>query len=461
MPRYVESTGDGWHPQYTMGLLTQLSGSASLQDANNAARIMTENGIPLPGSPYFNRLKDSIALRPISDGGTLFLDRSKLYNAEAQYNFSEAVKFVNLIAGVNYRLYRLNSKNTLFPDNNKPINVNEWSAYVQASKKLIQEKLDLNASFRLDKNSLFTDPRLTSRLSSVFEANRSNYIRFSYQNAYSYPSNIQALQNTLNGYNSYSSGGSNYLLNDVYKFDQYPPYTLASVQKYQNTNDPSVLKKFSYQGIKPQSVNTFELGYAAVIKKVVMIDVLGYYATWKNFIGYAWVANTPGTNDVKAFKDQSKHVVYNITFNGEKGVETYGYAASISFDFLKNFRFKANYFSDHINNKNNTQINNFNAPNYHINFDLGNSGFGKKQVWSFNSTLRYKPGYYYVVAGSGGEGIVPASAVVDAHISYKLLKAHSGIRLGGTNITNKYYSTGIANPNIGATYYVSFAYNIF
>ncbi len=192
-----------------------------------------------------------------------------------------------------------------------------------------------------------------------------------------------------------------------------------------------------------------------------MIVVLGYYATWKNFIGYAWVVNTPGTNDVKAFKDQSKHIVYNITFNGEKGVETYGYAASISIDFLRNFRFKTNFYSDHINNKNNTQINNFNAPNYHINFDLGNSGFGKKQVWSFNTTLRYKPGYYYVVAGSGGEGIVPASAVMDAQISYKLLKAHSAIRVGGTNVTNKYYSTGIANPNIGAVYYVSFAYNIF
>jgi len=236
---------------------------------------------------------------------------------------------------------------------------------------------------------------------------------------------------------------------------------LESVRKYQSTNDPSQLKKFVYDGIKPQSVNAFELGYATVISKFIMFDVLGYYATWKNFIGYANVANTPGTSDVTAFKDQNKHVVYNIAFNGAKGVETYGYAASVSIDFMRNFRFKANYYSDHINNKNNTQVNNFNAPNYHINLDLGNSGFGKNEVWSFNTTLRYKPGYYYVVTGGGGDGTVPASAVVDAQISYKLIKARSGIRLGGTNITNKYYSTGIANPKIGATYYITFAYNIF
>lgn len=460
-PSYDENTGDGWYPQYTMALLTALAGGSSLEAANLTARGFADQGMPLPGSTYFNRLKDSIANRPISEGGTLFLDRSKLYNAEAQYNFSDVVKFMNLIAGVNYRLYRLNSKNTLFPDNDKPINVNEWSAYLQASKKVIREKLNLSASFRWDKNSLFPDPKITSRLSSVFEADHNNYIRFSYQNAYSYPSNIQALQNTLNGYNSYSSGGSSYLLNGVYHFDQYPPYTLESVRQYQNSNDPSVLKKFSYDGIKPQSVNAFELGYASVINKFILIDVLGYYATWKNFIGYANVANTPGTDDVTAFKDQNKYMVYNIAFNGAKGVETYGYAASISIDFLRSFRFKANYFSDHINNKNNTQVNNFNAPNYHINFDLGNSGFGHNKVWSFNTTLRYKPGYFYVVNGGGGEGTVPSSAVIDAQISYKLLKAHSGIRLGGTNITNKYYSTGIANPMIGATYYVTFAYNIF
>ncbi|NML22418.1 TonB-dependent receptor plug domain-containing protein [Pseudoflavitalea sp. G-6-1-2] len=460
-PSYNESTGDGWYPQYTMGLLTAMAGGADLQAANLAARSFADEGRVMPGTSTFNRLKDSIANRPISEGGTLFLDRSKLYNAELQYNFSELVKFMNLIAGVNYRLYRLNSKNTLFPDNDKPINVNEWSVYLQASKKLIHDKLQLSASFRWDKNSLFSDAKVTSRLSSVFEVNRSNYIRFSYQNAYSFPSNIQALQNTLNGYNSYSSGGSNYLLNGVYHFDQYAPYTLESVRKYQRSNDPAVLEKFAYDGIKPQSVNAFELGYATVINKFILIDVLGYYATWKNFIGYANVANSPGTNDVAAFKDQSRHVIYNIAFNGAEGVKTYGYAASISIDFLGSFRFKANYYSDHIDNKNNKQVNNFNAPDYHINFDLGNMGFGRKKEWSFNTTLRYKPGYFYVVNGGGGQGNVPASAVMDAQISYKLLKAHSGIRLGGTNITNKYYSTGTANPMIGATYYITYAYNIF
>jgi hypothetical protein len=152
---------------------------------------------------------------------------------------------------------------------------------------------------------------------------------------------------------------------------------------------------------------------------------------------------------------------YNIAFNGAQTVNTYGYAASVSVDLSHNFLAKVNYYSDYLQNKNNSQINNFNTPHFHVNLEFGNSGFGKTKQWSFNTTLRYKPGYHYEVSGGLGKGTVPASTVIDAQVGYAFPKIHSSIKLGGTNITNKYYSTGIANPLIGAMYYASFAYNLF
>lgn len=457
---YDGGTG-GWYPEYTMALLESLVQGADLNTANLQARAFADQGRPLEGSPLFNRLKDSISRRPIPDGGTLFLDRSKLYNSEFQYNFSHLVDFADIIAGVNWRLYNLNSKNTLFPDNDKPINVNEYSAYLQVSKRILENKLNLAASVRYDKNSLFAKPRGTNRFSGVYQVATENYLRFSYQNAYSFPSNIQALQHTMNGYNSFSSGGSDLLLNDHYHFNQYPPYTLESVYKYQASANPADLKEFKFKDIEPQSVNAFELGYAALIGKRVLIDVLGYYSTWENFIGYANVANTPGSTDPHSFNDMSTYVIYNIAYNGAEKVNTYGYAASVSVDLTRNYMFKINYYSDYLKNRNQSQIDYFNTPHYHINMEFGNNGFGKRQQWSFNTTLRYKPGYFYVVAGGLARGTVPASTVIDAQVSYKLIKARSGIRLGATNITNKYYSTGMANPKIGAVYYVTYAYNIF
>jgi hypothetical protein len=314
---------------------------------------------------------------------------------------------------------------------------------------------------RYDKNTLFEQPKFTTRFSAVYEVVTNNYFRFSYQNAYSFPSNIQSLQSTLNGYNSYSSGGSNRLLNGTYQFNLYAPYTLASVQQYQQTGDASVLQKFVYNDIKPQSVNAFELGYSSLIAKKVLIDVLGYYSSWQNFIGYTDVANTPGTEDPNAFKDHSTYVQYNIAFNGGQTVTTYGFAFSASVDLNKNFLVKANFFTDHMQNKNNSQINNFNTPDYHINLEFSNSGFGNGRRWSFSTALRYKPAYYYVVSGNFASGTVPPSFVLDAQVSYKLPSIHSMFKLGSTNLTNKYYSTGVGNPNIGGVYYVTYAYNVF
>jgi outer membrane receptor protein involved in Fe transport len=122
---------------------------------------------------------------------------------------------------------------------------------------------------------------------------------------------------------------------------------------------------------------------------------------------------------------------------------------------------RANYYSDHIKNNNAEQSARFNTPKYHLNFEIGNTGFGRKKEFSFSATMRYKPGYFYEVAGGLGHGTVPSSTVIDAQAGYRITKAKSIVKIGATNLMNKYYSTGIANPMIGGMYYVSIGYNIF
>jgi hypothetical protein len=469
-PSYDPTTGDGWYPQYTGALIQALATGADFTTANQAARSFADQGRPELGSAQFNQLKDQISNTPITQGGTLFLDQSKLYNTSFQYKFSEIIKWAEIIAGVNWRKYQLDSRGTLFPDDNGPIDVNEYSGYLQVAKRVANDRLALTGSLRHDKNTLFVEGKTTSRFTSVYQVADQSYFRFSYQNAYSFPSNIQALQHTLNGSSptSFAAGGSSYLLNGTFHFDQFAPYTLESVQKYQQTGVASDLQKFVYNDIKPQSANSFELGFATVINKNVLIDVLGYYTTWTNFIGYKDVANTylvtnpaASSNDITGFGDPNKYTKYNIAYNGGQSVNSYGYAASVSYDMSKNFISKVNFYSDHLKNGNEKQISYFNTPSYHVNLEFGNSGFGKRKLFSFNTTLRYKPGYHYEVLGGLGQGTVPESAVIDAQFGYKILKTKTIVKIGATNITNQYYSTGIANPMIGGMYYMSLGYNIF
>jgi hypothetical protein len=122
---------------------------------------------------------------------------------------------------------------------------------------------------------------------------------------------------------------------------------------------------------------------------------------------------------------------------------------------------RANYYSDFLKNHNENQITYFNTPKYHINLEFGNTGFGKRKLFSFSTTARHKPAYHYEVAGGLGQGTVPASFVIDAQVGCKIPRAHSVVKIGATNLTNRYYSTGMANPMIGGMYYISVGYNIF
>jgi hypothetical protein len=59
------------------------------------------------------------------------------------------------------------------------------------------------------------------------------------------------------------------------------------------------------------------------------------------------------------------------------------------------------------------------------------------------------------------QGPVSAFGTIDAQVNFKLLDAHSMIKIGATNLLDHYYICQYGNPAVGGIYYVSYAYNIF
>ena len=101
----------------------------------------------------------------------------------------------------------------------------------------------------------------------------------------------------------------------------------------------------------------------------------------------------------------------------------------------------------------------FNTPKYRFNTGVANAGLGKKGLWGFNTLFRWQEAFQW--DGELANGPVEAFGTVDAQVSYKVVKLKTIIKLGGTNILNKYYKTGYANPEIGGVYYASIGTNIF
>lgn len=441
----------GWYFIYGQTYLANKLGGASDADAHASARTTADIGRPAPGSAAFRTIFDTIRKKPISKGGGLFLDKTDLYNVEGQYNFSEYTKDVaDILVGANFKRYVLNSEGTLFADSAGTIPINEFGAYIQATRGFMEDRLKLTLSGRYDKNQNF-EGRFTPRATAVFRIKEGSNLRLSFQTAYRFPSTQQQWINLDIGSNVRLLGAVQDL-KDFYRFSTNKVYTLASVQ----AGAPVEAK---FDAFKPESVTSVEAGYKGLhAGKKLLVDLNAYYGQYTNFIVRTLVAQSK-TGNPADLSNASLRQVYSVPVNAPNKVKTYGYGISLDYRLPRNYTIGANFSSDVLSNIDSGFIASFNSPKYRYNISLGNSAFGFKKRIGFNITYRWQDAYFYESDFATGQ--LPQVHTLDAQISYKLPASKSIFKLGANNLLNQYYRSGFGNPMMGGVYYVSFGYNVF
>ncbi len=453
---------NGWYAQYAMAFLNaKLAGQTDIA-AQNTARTVADIGRPAPGSAEFKTLFDKIRSIPISKGGGLFVDKTNLYNIEGQYDLSPKTSQVaDILVGANFKKYVLNSEGTLFADSSGKIPINEFGAYIQATKKVLNDRLKLIASARYDKNENFAG-RFTPRFSAVVKVAEDNNIRLSYQQAYRFGSTQQQWINLRVGGGTALIGGLQ-TFKDYYHFSSNPVYAIDN-NMFAGSPNIKTFNKF-----KAETVNSFEGGYKGLLlKKRLLIDLYGYYGVYKDFIARTLVAQSvngdksvftdPAT--VRAnLSDPAKVTTYSVPTNVEGNVNTYGFGLGLTYSLPHNFLIGANVSSDHLDKVPEGFIAGFNAPDYRAGATFSNTGFGKENRYGFNFTYRWQDDVNY--QGDFANGLVPAFQTLDAQLSYKFPAQKVLLKIGGTNILNQYYRDGFGNATIGGLYYVSIGYNLF
>ncbi|WP_346238941.1 TonB-dependent receptor [Niabella insulamsoli] len=434
-----------WYQEYGFAYINaKMNGAADL-DAHNLARSVADAGRPEAGSAAFNQLWDEIRLKPIYQNGGLFLDKSDLYVAEGQYNFSSVLNnVVELLAGGNWRQFVLNSENTLFHEPNGPIKINELGAYVQLGKEIIKDRLKLTASGRYDKNEYFKG-RFTPRFTAVIQPAKDHNIRLSYQTAYRFPSTQQQWIDLAVG--SGTLIGGNKVIWEAYDLINNPGFSAPEF-----VADPSNRIPVTYKEIKPESVVSYELGYKALVAKKVLLDAYVYTGTYENFIG---------RRDIVQFYDESDPSQYrgiSVVVNSDAKVKTFGWGLSFDWRLPSNFSVNGNISSDEIKDVPNNFRSSFNSPKYRTLLGLSNSGFGPGQLFGFNINWRWQDKVMY--EGDFASGTLNPIHIVDAALLYKLPAIKSQIKLGANNLFNQYYTNAIGNPSIGGLYYLAFTYNL-
>ncbi len=438
-----------WLPEYVASYLnSRLSLGMNDQQAHITARAFADQGRPVAGTTAFRSLFDFIKGVPIGKpqsgaplGGGRFLDKTNLYVAEGQYNLTHLLKgFAEVIVGGNFKNYVLNSQGTLFADSTGTIGINEVGVFAQIGKELFSERVKLTVSGRYDKNENFKG-RFTPRATALIRMSKNSNLRLSYQTAYRFPSTQMQWINLF--------VGNDYLLIGGHKnFRSY--YGLNSNPVYAVVNDLPTSTVVTVGDLKPESVNSFELGYKALVfGDKLLIDAYTYYGEYKDFLTRRLVMQNPATTKKK----------FSIPLNSTTKVKTYGFGLSLDYRFGNNFLIGGNFSSDVITDVPAGYQASFNTPKYRTNIKLANTGFGKEKRFGFNIVYRWMDSYKF--ESDFINGIVPAIHTLDAQLSYKIPSTKSMFKIGANNLLNQYYVQGPGNPAIGGLYYVSFAYNVF
>jgi outer membrane receptor protein involved in Fe transport len=446
-------TATVWAPTY-IGTYAQAFGAAlalgetpaqAYVSASAAARTNADKNRFQPGSAAFINSLDSLKKLAIPAGGK-FNDKTNLYVAEGMYNFSDLIKWADISIGVATKEYVLNSHGTIFADTAGVININETGGFAQIQKGFFDDYLKVTVAGRYDKNSNFKG-RFTPRITAVYQIAKDNYIRASYQTAYRFPS-------TQNQYINLQTGSAR-LIGGLPQFINYyglttDTYDTASLGNYVRNGVPPT--QYQFKEFNPETVASWELGYKGLIANKLFIDVYGFYAQYTNFIGLTVLVKNPLT------EGQTPLNTFGIYTNSSNKVNTVGAGIGLNYTLPKGFFVGGNLAYNDLSNNDANVLTQFNTPKIKYNISVGN--YTIKKVFGFNLTYHWQESYLY--ESSFISGTTPAFGALDAQISMKLPKLqNSMIKIGATNLLNKYYVDAIGNSQIGGLYYVSLGYNVF
>ncbi|WP_159468512.1 TonB-dependent receptor domain-containing protein [Dyadobacter sp. 3J3] len=474
---------------YQAGLAGGLSQQQAIQAASTAANayaganntqwlttalapgIATANQQYLPGGTQFESTVSDLKTKPIPSGAK-FLDKSNLYHAEGMYNFTKLIdpKVIELIAGANYRIYDLNSGGTLFETQDgtptgKEFNIREYGAYTQASKNF-NDVFKLTASVRYDKNMNFKG-QFSPRISGVYTVAKNHNFRASFQRGFRIPTTQNQYINLLTP--SVRLVGGLPLFREKYNMIGNAVYEQTAITAA-NAQDGSV-KSYKFREWQPERVQTYEVGYKGVIGNKLYIDAFYYYNRFLTFDGITVLLQRKDPNGpLTDLLDPTKRNTYSMPVNATQTVKNSGWGVGLDYVLGKGYTFNGNLTQNILNNnaellKNDPSfVTFFNSPKYRFNLGFSNRDINRTG-WGFGITFRHQSNMVWqatvasVAANIQQKTVIPAYSTLDAQISRKVSSIKSIIKIGGTNLTGKLYTTGWANPSVGSMYYVSITFD--
>ena len=400
-------------------------------------RAAQDGGFLQSGTPEFQEVFDRITGTPVLEGGTMFVDESKLYHWHSEYKFKPT--FVDEITvGGNLRLYRPYSEGSIFSDTSGTIiKTHEFGAYVGVEKWLLNDRMKLNFALRMDKHENY-DYLFSPTFSAIYSLSPASSLRFSFSSALRSPTLIEQYY--------YLRVGSAILLGNTQGYDDL--IDLKSFEDYlDNGLDANLLEYFSSPALVPEKVLGSELAYANVfLDGKLDLKMTLYYNRYEDFIG-----NRIGLK-VPFFRGfPGKPTIFRFAANAQDVTYTGGLSTGLSYRVNSNLNFSINHSYNQIFQvSDDPLIPSYNTPKNKINFSVNASNvtIGESKNWSVGANLRWVEGYVFD-SSPQFSGRIPAQYYINAQISKEFPKLKSTFKISCSNLLDRPQVGLVGGPAIG------------
>jgi len=450
-----------------------------MQEYNELIRRTTksqgENQYYEPGTARFDSLFNDITSRLFTEGGSRFFDQSSLYHAQGEYIFD--LPFIKIRVGGSGRLYRPNSRGTIFEDTlqyTRETVINEdgttsvirtdstfrevtnWQAgaYAGVEKKFVDDRLTVQATLRVDKNENF-DAVVSPAASLVFQLNENTILRAGVSSAVRNP--------TMADQFLYYDVGRAILLGNLSGQDSL--VTLDSFDDARNSRlfDWNRLDFFNVDPIRPEKARTFEVGYRGTVSNKIYIDAGYYYTFYEDFIGFNIGLTLPYTPQAER-PDFTSLQAFRVAANATETVTTQGFSIGVNYYFYKTFALNTNYsWNNLVSGEDDPIIPAFNTPEHKVNIGINardlktDFGLFRLKNWGFNVNAKWVDGFIF--EGSPQfTGFVPSYYMIDAAVMTNFKKINTTLKIGASNLTDNRVFTVYGGPFVGRMAYISLVY---
>jgi len=427
--------------------------------AHNLARAAANQGMLKPGTSAYETALSTASSNnlPVVTGGAGIFDDTKTYNYELNYDLSGLTGNVDFLVGGSMRKTELNSKGTIYSDQDGPIEYSETGAYVQGVTKVLNDKVNLTGSLRVDKHEFF-DANYTPRIAALININENKNFRVSYQTGFRNPTNqdqyigLFAGDVTLLGSSpdNISRYNGTVVLNNGTPFQFTGDFVFNN--SYNADGNASNLKH-----VQAEKITSIDIGYRFK-KPGFTFDISAYMSDYDNKIGSTDVyvpALIPGVT-LANYRALGQYAIYQVDSNSDEELKTYGVSAELIKVLSRNFTFNVVYDYNKLDftpTPGSSFEAAFNTPEHNLKAGL----LGSFNKLTFNLSSRYTSEYYY--EASFVDGMIDARTVIDAQVSYQIPSLKAVVKVGGNNLGGKEYQSVLGGGRIGSIYYTSVSFD--